>query len=547
MSQACAAPLEAGRRPEVRARHVSPVRAQGLRAAGSHCRPPASAPHRPASRWPGAALPPGAASPPAMRQRQDRSGAACDGASCARDRERTPGSHRRIRRQSPVSSTSTASWQMTRRLSQLGLRGAQQQPADARAMHLDAQVVDVRDGSPPGCRSPRRPRSRSRGSAARRARRSASRSRGRRPGRGRSAGHSSRQRAFLRGGRCGRRARRSCECDGVSAWAQSVPDMMPRCVDPSAVCSGAQRRLDVDDCCSGAHVRLRRPAAARREIAQRGAAQSGGHDARTHRRGRGGASQEFLGHPAARPRARRRWPTSSRSPIMPNARSTSSTTSFIRTTRRGMLLHHVRLAADRGVRVRLLVDDLNTAGEDRRFMHLSEHANVEVRVFNPFPGRPIRHLDPFLGLGRRHPPHQSPHAQQAVRRRQRPGHHRRAQHRRRNTSRAIRKSNFIDLDVVAAGPIVPRAVGVVRCVLEQQVRLPDRFGGVAGGRRAGLGGCPWRRPFRQNANWLGHELRRGQRAARRGCPPPCLRIGRRRSPAKPRPRKRSPSPTTSRR
>jgi cardiolipin synthase C len=51
-----------------------------------------------------------------------------------------------------------------------------------------------------------------------------------------------------------------------------------------------------------------------------------------------------------------------------------------------VLLHHVRLAADRGVRVRVLVDDLNTAGEDRRFMHLGAHANVEVRVFNPFPG-----------------------------------------------------------------------------------------------------------------------------------------------------------------
>src|ERR1700688_833838 len=51
-----------------------------------------------------------------------------------------------------------------------------------------------------------------------------------------------------------------------------------------------------------------------------------------------------------------------------------------------LLLHHVRLAADRGVRVRMLVDDLNTAGEDRRFMHLGEHPHVEVRVFNPFPG-----------------------------------------------------------------------------------------------------------------------------------------------------------------
>src|SRR3984957_14307284 len=51
-----------------------------------------------------------------------------------------------------------------------------------------------------------------------------------------------------------------------------------------------------------------------------------------------------------------------------------------------LLLHHLRLAADRGVRVRVLVDYLNTVGEDRRFLHLSEHTNVEVRVFNPFPG-----------------------------------------------------------------------------------------------------------------------------------------------------------------
>ena len=50
------------------------------------------------------------------------------------------------------------------------------------------------------------------------------------------------------------------------------------------------------------------------------------------------------------------------------------------------LLDHVREAADRGVRVRVLVDDLNTAGEDRRFLHLGHHMNIEVRVFNPFPG-----------------------------------------------------------------------------------------------------------------------------------------------------------------
>src|SRR5947209_8055485 len=61
-----------------------------------------------------------------------------------------------------------------------------------------------------------------------------------------------------------------------------------------------------------------------------------------------------------------------------------------------LLLYHVRMAADRGVRVRLLVDDLNTAGEDRRFMHLGEHPHVEVRVFNPFPGGRIAMWTRFI-------------------------------------------------------------------------------------------------------------------------------------------------------
>ena len=78
-------------------------------------------------------------------------------------------------------------------------------------------------------------------------------------------------------------------------------------------------------------------------------------------------------------------------------------------------LQHVRLAADRGVRVRLLVDDLNTAGEDRRFMHLSSHANVEVRVFNPFTAGRFSNLDALHRLGDRYPAHQSSDAQQAVR------------------------------------------------------------------------------------------------------------------------------------
>jgi len=49
------------------------------------------------------------------------------------------------------------------------------------------------------------------------------------------------------------------------------------------------------------------------------------------------------------------------------------------------LLRELRNAAERGVRVRLLVDDLYTAGADALFAGLAAHPNVEVRMFNPFP------------------------------------------------------------------------------------------------------------------------------------------------------------------
>src|SRR5690242_6502717 len=49
-----------------------------------------------------------------------------------------------------------------------------------------------------------------------------------------------------------------------------------------------------------------------------------------------------------------------------------------------LLLRNVRDAANRGVRVRVLVDDLYTSGADPMFIGLSAFPNVEVRLFNPF-------------------------------------------------------------------------------------------------------------------------------------------------------------------
>ncbi|AHG66128.1 putative phospholipase D [Advenella mimigardefordensis DPN7] len=49
-----------------------------------------------------------------------------------------------------------------------------------------------------------------------------------------------------------------------------------------------------------------------------------------------------------------------------------------------LLLEELRAAADRGVRVRLLLDDNGTAGLDEELAALDSHPNIEVRLFNPF-------------------------------------------------------------------------------------------------------------------------------------------------------------------
>jgi len=50
-------------------------------------------------------------------------------------------------------------------------------------------------------------------------------------------------------------------------------------------------------------------------------------------------------------------------------------------------------AANRGVRVRLLVDDILTQGNDAGYATLNAHENFEVRIFNPFAHRSARALD----------------------------------------------------------------------------------------------------------------------------------------------------------
>src|SRR5436190_12273739 len=61
-------------------------------------------------------------------------------------------------------------------------------------------------------------------------------------------------------------------------------------------------------------------------------------------------------------------------------------------------------AAERGVRVRLLLDDQNTRGLDPTLAALDSHPNLEVRLFNPFASRTFRigdYTHSFARLNRR--------------------------------------------------------------------------------------------------------------------------------------------------
>jgi putative cardiolipin synthase len=52
-----------------------------------------------------------------------------------------------------------------------------------------------------------------------------------------------------------------------------------------------------------------------------------------------------------------------------------------------LMMQHLLAAADRGVRVRMLIDDNNFDDKDHLFEALNSHPNIEVRLFNPFQTR----------------------------------------------------------------------------------------------------------------------------------------------------------------
>jgi putative cardiolipin synthase len=173
-----------------------------------------------------------------------------------------------------------------------------------------------------------------------------------------------------------------------------------------------------------------------------------------------------------------------------------------------LLLRHVRAAADRGVRVRILVDDLNTSGQDPRFASLGLNPNIEVRLFNPFAGGRLALWTRFLFAL-----HEIP----------------RINHRMHNklfvadNALAITggrnigdqyfvrngQSNFIDLDVIAAGSVVPQLSDSFDAFWNSRYAYPiaslaHSAGGVPNAQIKDTG------PTDEDAAWLAHDLDAGR-------------------------------------
>ena len=116
-----------------------------------------------------------------------------------------------------------------------------------------------------------------------------------------------------------------------------------------------------------------------------------------------------------------------------------------------LLISRMLKAAERGVRVRLLVDDFLTRGRDRAIAALDQHPNIEIRIWNPGRQRQLgRNLNFLLRL--RELNHRL-HNKVLI------ADNRAVVSGGRNIANAYfglsDNYNFLDLDLLAAGPVVP--------------------------------------------------------------------------------------------
>ena len=133
-----------------------------------------------------------------------------------------------------------------------------------------------------------------------------------------------------------------------------------------------------------------------------------------------------------------------------------------------LVIAHLLRAADRGVRVRLLIDDFHAGGRDYNLQALDSHPNVEVRLYNPFERsrltRLLQLLSAFWRLNRRmHNKLLIADNQLAI-----VGGRNIA-----NEYFAVDGDyNFRDFDLLAVGPVVPQASGAFDAYWNSPYAIP---------------------------------------------------------------------------
>ena len=166
-----------------------------------------------------------------------------------------------------------------------------------------------------------------------------------------------------------------------------------------------------------------------------------------------------------------------------------------------ILLQRLRDAARRGVRVRILLDDFNTVGEDAQVLRLAFEPNVEIRLFNPLPGSRSSLIGRvFTSL------HDMPRIQKRMHNKlfiadNADRHHRRAQPRRR-LFRRRRQEQFPRPRSARGRRCRARHVRQFRPLLERRARLPHAGAGF----RAGPG-----KPAQDAAEGAGRPVQSGPR------------------------------------
>ena len=128
-----------------------------------------------------------------------------------------------------------------------------------------------------------------------------------------------------------------------------------------------------------------------------------------------------------------------------------------------LLLEELWNAAQRGVQVRLLLDDNGIAGMDPTLAALNSHPNIQVRLFNSFPNRRYKtlgYLTEFRRLNRRmHNKSFTADSEATIVGGRNVGD---------EYFGAGQAMEFADLDVLAIGPAAREGHGSIRAVLELQ-------------------------------------------------------------------------------